>query len=218
MKGSSGETMLAVPVFNMQGKRTGEVEVAPSSLGGRVRPQLIKQAVVAYLDHQWQKSARTKGRSEVQGSTRKLYRQKGTGNARAGMIRTPVRKGGGRTFAKRVPTSTKEFPKKMRRLARDNAILAKIQANEVMILEDLKCPKPKTKVLAAMLSALGVERGCLMAMHETDSNAYKSGRNIPRTDIRVVDDVHAYDVLRRPQVIFTKAAFSRITGGGKAKE
>ena len=162
--------MLAVPVFNMKGKRTGEVEVDPASLGGHVRPQLIKQAVVAYLDHQWQKSARTKGRADVQGSTRKLYRQKGTGNARAGMIRTPVRKGGGRTFAKRIPPSTKEFPKKMRRLARDNAILAKIQANEVMILEDLRCPQPKTKVFASMLSALGIDRGCLVAMHEADSN------------------------------------------------
>lgn len=210
--------MLAVPVFNMQGKRKGEVEVDPASLGGHVRPQLLKQAVVAYLDHQWQKSARTKGRADVKGSTRKLYRQKGTGNARAGMIRTPVRKGGGRTFAKRVPPSTKEFPKKMRRLARDNAILAKIQANEVMILEELQCPEPKTKSFAAMLTALGVHRGCLVAMHKPDSNAYKSGRNIPQTDIRVVNDVNAYDVLRRPRVIFTKAAFSLITTGAVAKE
>ena len=210
--------MLAVPVFNMQGKRTGEVEIDPACLGGYVRPQLIKQAVVSYLDHQWQKSARTKGRADVEGSTRKLYRQKGTGNARAGMVRTPVRKGGGRTFAKSIPTSTKEFPKKMRRLARDNAILAKIQANEVMILEDLLCPQPKTKVFASMLSALGIEKGCLVAMHEADSNAYKSGRNIPQTDIRVVDDLHAYDVLRRPRVIFTKAAFSRIAAGPAAKK
>jgi len=209
--------VIAVPVFNMKGKRTGEVEIDPESLGGRVRPELIKQAVVAYLNHQWQKSARTKGRGDVKGSTRKLYRQKGTGNARAGMIRTPVRKGGGRTFAKRVPRMTKDFPKKMRRLARNNAVLAKIQANKVMILDDLKCPEPKTKVFASMLMALGVERGCLVAMHEPDSNAYKSGRNIPRTDIRVVDEVHAYDVLRRPQVIFTKAAFSRLTIPAKAK-
>jgi len=210
--------MLAVPVFNMAGQRTGEVEVDPACLGGRVRPELIKQAVVAYLDHRWQRSARTKGRADVAGSTRKLYRQKGTGNARAGMIRTPVRKGGGRTFAKRVPPATKEFPKKMRRLARDNAILAKIQANEVIILDELQCSEPKTKVFASMLSALGVQKGCLVAMHAADENAYKSGRNIPRTDIRVVDDVNAYDVLRRPRVIFTKEAFTRVTSRAAAKE
>ena len=204
--------MLAVPVFNMAGERTGEVEVDPASLGGRVRPELIKQAVVAYLDHQRSKSARTKGRSDVEGSTRKLYRQKGTGNARAGMIRTPVRKGGGRTFAKRVRPATKELPKKMRRLARDHAILAKIEANEVMILDELRCPEPKTRIFATMLSALGVQKGCLVAMHAADENAYKSGRNIPKTDIRIVDDVNAYDVLKRRQVIFTKAAFSKVAG------
>ena len=204
--------MLAVPVFNMAGERTGEVEVDPASLGGRVRPELIKQAVVAYLDHQRSKSARTKGRSDVKGSTRKLYRQKGTGNARAGMIRTPVRKGGGRTFAKRVRPATKELPKKMRRLARDHAILAKIEANEVMILDELRCPEPKTKVFATMLSALGVQKGCLVAMHAADENAYKSGRNIPKTDIRIVDEVNAYDVLKRRQVIFTRAAFSKVAG------
>jgi large subunit ribosomal protein L4 len=87
-----------------------------------------------------------------------------------------------------------------------------------MILDDLRCPEPKTKVFASMLAALGIERGCLVAMHEANSNAYKSGRNIPQTDIRVVDDLHAYDVLLRPRVIFTKAAFSRIAAGAAAKE
>jgi len=205
--------MLAVPVFNMKGKRTGEVEVDPTSLGGRVRPQLIKQAVVAYLDHQRQRNARTKGRADVAGSTRKLYRQKGTGNARAGMIRTPVRRGGGRTFAKRVPGHTKELPKKMRRLARDNAVLAKIQANEVMIVDDLQCSEPKTRVFANMLSALEIKRGCVLALHAPDANTYRSGRNIPNTDIRIVDELNAYEVLRRPRVIFTKPAFERLTSG-----
>src|SRR3990172_7924351 len=120
--------MLSVPVFNMKGERAGEVEIDPEVLGGRVRTRLLKQAIVAFLDHQRQDSARTKGKAQVAGSTRKLYRQKGTGNARMGQIRQPVRKGGGRAFAKRVPPAMKEFPKKMRRIARDNAILAKIQA------------------------------------------------------------------------------------------
>ncbi len=202
--------MLSVPVFNMKGKRVGEVEVDPVALGGKVRPSLIKQAMVSYLAHQRQGSARTKGKAQVEGSTRKLYRQKGTGNARMGQIRTPLRKGGGRAFAKRVPPATRAFPKKMRRVARDHALLAKIQANEVMIVDDLRCAEPKTKVFASMLSALGVERGCVVAMHERDVNTYKSGRNIPRTDIRLVDDLNAYDVLRRPRVIFTKPAFARM--------
>ena len=111
--------MLSVPVCNMTGDRTGEVEIDPAVLGSKVRVRLMKQAVVAFLDHQRQHSARTKGRSDVEGSTRKLYRQKGTGNARVGMLRTPTRRGGGRTFARRGPRKRKGFPKQMRRLARE---------------------------------------------------------------------------------------------------
>lgn len=202
--------MLSVPIFNMQGTKLGSFEVDEAKLGGRVRPSLIKQAVVAYLDHQRQGNARTKSRAQVAGSTRKLYRQKGTGNARAGMIRTPVRKGGGRAFAKMRPPAVKEFPKKMRRAARDSAILAKIHANEFVLIDGLRCNEPKTKVFVSMLSALNATRGCLVAMHERDMNVYKSGRNIADADIRVIDEVNAYDVLRRPRVIFTKSAFERI--------
>ena len=205
--------MLAVPIYNVAGERTGEAEIDPAVLGGRVRPALIKQAIVAYRDHQRQGSARTKGRSQVTGSTRKLYRQKGTGNARVGNIRTCVRRGGGRAFAKRGPRSTKELPKKMRRLARDSAILAKIQANDVLILDELQCPEPKTKVFAAVLSALGVERGCLLALHELDRNIHLSGRNVPNSDIRVLDDLNAYEVLRRRKLVFTKPAFERLGEG-----
>ena len=203
--------MLAVPVVNMDGKRLGEIEVVPDAFGGEVRPKLIKQAIVAYLDHQAQRSVRTKGRADVSGSTRKLYRQKGTGNARAGSSRTPLRRGGGRTFARRVPRSVKGFPKKMRRLARDSAILAKIKDDDVLVLDDLVCPEPKTKVIASMLSAVGAGKSCLLAISEQDSSVYLSGRNIPETDVRVVDELSAYDVLRRSTVIFTKPAFELLT-------
>ncbi len=204
--------MLAVPVFNMQGERTGELEIDPAVLGGRVRPRLIKQAIVAFLDHQRQQSSRTKGRADVQGSTRKIYRQKGTGNARAGNLRTGLRRGGGRTFAKRGPRSVKGLPKKMRRLARDSAILAKIQAEDVLVVEDFECSQPKTKVLSGMLSALGVDKGCLVALHERSRDVYLSGRNIPRTDIRLVEELTAYEVLRRRKLLLTKPAFERLRG------
>ncbi len=206
--------MPAIPVFNMQGQRTGEVEVDPAVFGGKVRPRLIKQVVVAFLDHQRQCSARTKRRSDVVGSTRKLYRQKGSGNARAGAVRTPVRRGGGRTFAKLRPRAAKLIPKKMRRLALNSAILAKIQADDVMILDELVFPEPKTRAFASMLTALGVDRGCLVAMHEPNENAYRSGRNIPDTDIRLVGELNAYEVLRRRRVIFTKTAFETLGGNG----
>jgi len=208
--------MLAVPVFDMSGKQSGEIEVDPAVLGGRVRPRLIKQAVVAFLDHQRQRSARTKRRSDVEGSTRKLYRQKGTGNARAGAIRTPVRRGGGRTFGKRVPGAVKALPKKMRRLARNSAVLAKIQANEVMVLDGFDCEAPKTKVFASMLTALGADNGCVFAMHEPNRNAHLSGRNLAKTDVRLVGELSAYEVLLRKKIVFTKAAFEQLIAPAEA--
>ena len=203
--------MLSVPVVNMKGDPAGEVTIDPAVLGGRVRAALIKQAIVAYLDHQRSDSARTKGRAAVAGSTRKLYRQKGTGNARAGMIRTPVRRGGGRAFAKRVPHSPKELSKKMRRLARDSAILAKIKASEVVVLDGFQCAAPKTKAFATMLTAIGADRGCVFATVEYDRAAYLSGRNVARTEVRSVDEMSVYDVLKRSRVVFTRAAFERLS-------
>ncbi|MCH7926032.1 MAG: 50S ribosomal protein L4 [Planctomycetes bacterium] len=204
--------MVAVPVFNVEGKRVGEMEIDPAVLGGRVRPKLLKQAIVAYADHRRQRSARTKGRADKEGSTRKLYRQKGTGNARVGNLRTAIRRGGGRAFAKRIPTAEKAFPKKMRRLARNNAILAKIESENVLIVEGLSFSEPKTKALTATLSALGIHGGCLLAMHEPDRHLYLSSRNIPDTDVCVVADLNAYDVLLREKLLFTKPAFERLQG------
>jgi len=210
--------MLAVPLVNAKGERLGQVEIDPASLGGTVRPRLIKQAIVAYLDHQRQRSARTKGRSDVEGSTRKIYRQKGTGNARAGTIRTPIRRGGGRAFAKRVPGAAVELPKKMRRLARNSAILAKIESECVLVLDELQCSEPKTAPFAAMLSALGAHKGCLVALGSYDGNIYRSGRNIPKTEIRVFDELSAYEVMLRPKVIFTRPAFERLTSRTAVEE
>lgn len=208
--------MLSVPVFNMKGERTGEMTIDPAVLGGRVRPALIKQAVVAYLDHQRQRSVRTKRRSDVVGSTHKLYRQKGTGRARMGASRTPLRRGGGRAFGRRVPGAVKGLPKGMRRLARNSAVLAKIRANDVAVVEDLRCDVPRTKPIASMLQVLGADRGCVLALHGYDANVYRSGRNIPRTDVRVVDELTPYEILRRRKLLFTRAAFELFGGGRPA--
>lgn len=201
--------MLSVPVYSMKGDRIGAMEVDAEALGGAVRPTLIKQAVVAFLDHQRQHSARTKGRSQTAGSTRKLYRQKGTGNARAGTIRTPVRRGGGRAFAKRVPGSVKEIPKKVRRLACCNAVLSRIEDSDVLVIDNFKLNEAKTKSFVGVMNAIDVKNGCVLAMHERDKNIFLSGRNIERTEIRHVDDLNAYDVMLRPKLVFTKPAFEQ---------
>jgi large subunit ribosomal protein L4 len=118
--------MINVPVYNMSGEQTGSMEVDEARLGGKVRLDLLKQAVVMWQSNQRQGSARTKNRARVEGSTRKLFRQKGTGNARMGTVRTCIRRGGGVAFAKLEQHLRRAMPRKMRQLARNSALLAKM--------------------------------------------------------------------------------------------
>jgi large subunit ribosomal protein L4 len=156
-----------------------------------------------------QGSAHTKSRADVEGSSRKIYRQKGTGRARMGNARTPVRRGGGMAFAKRPRDFRQAMPVKMRRLARNNAVLAKIQADAALIVDGLKVDAPKTGPLAKLLKAVQAERGCVLATNGLDLNVYKSGRNIPRTEITDVAALNAYQILSRRKLIFTREAFNR---------
>lgn len=199
--------MLDIPVLNDTGKEVGKVAIDPAHLGGKVRPRLLKQAIVMYQAGQRVGTASTKGRSEVDGSTHKLYRQKGTGNARAGAIRTPVRRGGGCTFAKSARDFSKRMPKRMRRLACRNALLARILAGDVVVIEKLEFDKPQTGRLQSTLRGLGADRGCLLALAEPNTEIYKSGRGLPRTEVIPVSELNAYALLRRKKVVFTKAAF-----------
>ncbi len=212
--------MIDVPVYNMAGEQTKTVQVDSDEFGGRIRPELIKQVLVAYADHHGQRSARTRSRGMVEGSTRKIYRQKGTGNARMGTIRTVVRRGGGVAFAKTALHHKAGLPKKMKRLARNSAILAKLQSNDVLIIDDFSFDAPKTKKFVSMLSAVGATKGCVVALSAADEHAFKSGRNIPKTEIRLFSDLNAYDILRRRKLIFAGSAFDALraeaTRSGKA--
>ncbi len=208
--------MIDVPVYNTEGEQIDTVQLDAVRFGGHVRLALLKQAVVMYEANRRQGSAATRSRSETVGSTRKLYRQKGTGNARAGMVRTPVRRGGGHTFAKKARDFSKGMPKQMRRLARNSAILAKAEANDILVVDGLAFDEPKTKRFASLLAAVGADRGCLLALHEQDVNIWKSGRNIPKTEICQVEQLNAYGILRRRKLILTREAFDRVIGGGEA--
>ena len=131
--------MIELPIYDKQGKQVDTLAVDEASLGGEVRPALLKQAYVMFHANRRQGSARTKSRGMVAGSTRKLYRQKGTGNARVGTRRTVVRKGGGVAFAKNRTHEDfrQKMPKKARRLANRNALLAKLVDSEVKVIDDL---------------------------------------------------------------------------------
>src|SRR5690242_16633463 len=130
--------MIEVPVFNQAGSKISTIQIDPAKLGGEVRKELLKQALVMYHANQRQGTVRTKARGEVAGSTRKMFRQKGTGNARTGGIRNPIKKGGGHAKNKRPKDWRQAMPKKQRRLARDSAILDKLQSNDVRVLDAIK--------------------------------------------------------------------------------
>jgi large subunit ribosomal protein L4 len=200
--------MLSIPVYNESGAQVGAEQLDEALLGGKVNPALLKQAVVMYQSNLRQGDACTKTRAQVEGSTRKLYRQKGTGRARRGQIRTPIMRGGGRAFPTGLRNFHQDMPRKMRRLARNQAVLAKIQSQDAIILDGFKPAEPKTKRFATMLKATRSDRGCVLATAGLDPVLFKSGRNVPRTEIRDVAQLTALDVLSRRRLIFTRDAFN----------
>lgn len=199
--------MLEVAVYNRDGQQIETLKVDEAVFGGVVRPALLKQAIVMYHQNRRVGTAVTKNKSLVEGSTRKLYRQKGTGNARMGQIRTPIRKGGGVAFAKYARDFSQTMPKKQRRLACASALLAKLQAGKVKVIDQLSFQQPKTKEMAKILSNLKIDRSCLVAIETLDQNIYKSARNIPKVDVLPVKDLNAWALLSKQQVLFTKQAF-----------
>src|SRR5918911_3319126 len=140
--------MIELPIYNQAGKELEKFQVDEAKLGGEVRKALLKQALVHYHANQRQGTVRTQARGEVAGSTRKMFRQKGTGNARTGGVRHPIKKGGGHAKQKRPKDWRQAMPKKARRLARNSAILSKIQSNDIRVIDRIALEQPKTKLMA----------------------------------------------------------------------
>jgi large subunit ribosomal protein L4 len=198
--------MIDVTVVNREGQEVESLQVDEAQLGGEVRYPLLKQAIVMYQANKRVGTAATKSRGMVDGSTRKLYRQKGTGNARMGNLRTCVRTGGGVAFAKRKRDFRQRMPKKQRRLARNSAVLSKLQSGNVIVIDQLAFEAPKTREFAQVLKNLEIQRSCLVTIPQLDTNVYKSARNIPKVDVMVVGDLNAGDICNKQKMLFTKEA------------
>lgn len=198
--------MIDLAVYNKDGNEIDKLKVDESILGGSVRYHLLKQAIIMYHANKRVGTATTKGRGEVAGSTRKLYQQKGTGNARVGNLRTAKRVGGGVTFAKIAREFRKRMPKKQRRLARDSAVLAKLLGNNVMVVDELNFEKPKTKDFLNILNNLKIQRSCLVAVSDYDGNIHKSAQNIPKVSVLPVAELNAGDICSYYKMLFTKNA------------
>jgi large subunit ribosomal protein L4 len=205
--------MIEVPVYNQEGQQVSTLNVDEKSLGGEVNAALLKQALVMYHANLRQGTVKTKGRGEVEGSTRKLFRQKGTGNARQGSIRQPVRKGGGHAKQKTPKDWRLAMPKKQRRAARDHALLSKLLAKDVKVIDALNLPEPKTKVVVGMFKKLGIDRSVVFALDGINAVAVKSARNIDRTTLTTVEQLNAWDLLRHRTLLVTKAGIEKLTAG-----
>ena len=210
--------MITVAVHNRDGKEIDSLKVDKAVLGGRVRIALLKQAIVMYHANKRVGTAATKSRGMVEGSTRKIYRQKGTGNARMGTVRTNIRRGGGVAFAKVARDFGKDMPKKQKRLARDSAILAKLQVGNVVVVDEMKFEQPKTKDFVKILGNLKIDRSCLVTISEPDQNLYKSARNIPKISVIKVSDLNAGDICNTQKMLFTKDAFLTVINKTKTAD
>jgi large subunit ribosomal protein L4 len=202
--------MIEIPVYNLDGQEIEKIQVDEAKLGGEIRPHLLKQALVMYHANQRQGTVRTKARGEVAGSTRKMFKQKGTGNARTGGIRNPIKKGGGHAKQRRPKDWRLAMPKKMRRLARDSAILSKIQSNEIRVVDDFKLAEPKTKNVVKILKALGIDRSVLLALPAHDALIERSARNLQKTQTTTVAQLNAWDILNKRTLLTTKAGIEQI--------
>ena len=205
-------------VYNTDGQEVESLKVDEAVFGGSVRYPLLKQAIVMYHANKRVGTAANKGRSMVAGSSRKVFRQKGTGNARIGNIRTGKRVGGGVTFAKSLRDFGKRMPKKQRRLARDSAILAKLLSNNVVVVDGLNFEKPKTKDFIGVLNNLKIERSCLVTINSADVNLYKSAKNVPKVAVMPVSELNAGDICNYRKMLFTKEAFLSVLNRDQTSE
>lgn len=194
-------------VYDMSGKKVGSYEIDPAELAPRVSKQLLHDAVVMYQANQRQGTQKTKTRGEVAGSTRKLYRQKGTGNARAGARRSGTRRGGGHIFAKRPRDFGWRMPRKALQQATRMALASRIADDEVKLIDTLAVAGPKTSVVAGMLAKLGLgDSTVLLAPEKHDAAVWKSARNIEGVSVAPVAELNAWAILRPRSIVMTKAA------------
>jgi len=201
---------MQAPVYNLAGEKVADIEISEAVFGAPFNEAVVHQAVVRQQANARQGTASTKTRGVVAGSTRKLYRQKGTGNARAGSIKSPLRRGGGIVFGPHPRSYRQAFPKKMLRLALRCALSAKTSDGEMKILDSLKFDEIKTRQVSAALDALNVESTALMVTAAAEQNLVKSARNIPGIKTLPANQLNVVDILSHRILLMEVAAVRKV--------
>ena len=203
--------MISLPIYDRAGNQVGSYEIDPAALAPKVNKQLLHDVVVMYQASRRQGTQRTKSRGEVAGSTRKLYRQKGTGNARAGSRRSGIRRGGGHIHAVRPRDYSYRLPRKAVQAATRMAIRSKLDGGGLVCVDQLSFAEPRTKEMAAVLAALRMAgQSTLVATAGYDMNVYKSARNIQGVTVTPVAELNALSVLQPRRMLVTKEALDAI--------
>jgi large subunit ribosomal protein L4 len=227
--------MLTIPVYNPAGERVGEETIDPADFGGEINKQLLHDVVLMHLAARRVGTVNTRGRADVAGSGKKLFRQKGTGNARAGSKRTNKRKGGGVAFARRNRDYRYSMPKKAVRIATRMAILSKFQDGQALVLDGLSLTQPRTSVIAKALRAIRrpdltedeatesvgetkatasrrtlERRSVLLGLPTHDPVLHRSARNIEGVKVAPVAEFNTYDVLRQRYLVLTPDALATL--------
>ena len=201
--------MANVTVYNMEGKEVGTMELNDAVFGVEINEHLVHMAVVNQLANNRQGTQKAKTRSEVSGGGRKPWRQKGTGHARQGSTRAPQWTGGGVVFAPVPRDYSFKMNKKEKRAALKSALTSRVQANKLIVLDQLTMDAPKTKAMQNVLNSLNVNKA-LVVTKENDANVVLSARNIPDVKTALVNTINVYDVMKYNTVVLTKDAVAAI--------
>ena len=202
---------MKLDILTIGGESTGRsFEFSNDILGEKPNEHTVYLAVKAYLANQRQGTHKAKERGELSGSTRKLVKQKGTGGARKGSIKSGVLRGGYRIFGPRPRNYSQDLNKKVRRVAKRSVLLDKLQRNKVIIVEDFSFDTPKTSELVSILGALKAARKPLVVTGELNKNVYLSGRNIPKAGVTYTDELNVYELLNSDSVILFEGALEKL--------
>ncbi|MBW2061658.1 MAG: 50S ribosomal protein L4 [Deltaproteobacteria bacterium] len=202
--------MVMVDIYNLSKEKVGQIELPSDIFDVPLRPHLVHEVVLAQLASRRSGTASTKGRSEIRGSTHKPYRQKGTGRSRAGSLKSPIRRGGGVIFGPKPRNYSYRPPKKVKRTALKVALTAKLQEEELLILNTFDLPEIKTKLFVEAMAGLDLTNA-LIVTPEAHENLERSARNVPGIKVLRSGGLNVYDVLKYRHLVLLKPCIAQIT-------
>jgi large subunit ribosomal protein L4 len=199
-----------IDITSLDGQSAGSIELNEAIFGLEPRPDILARMVRYQLAKRRAGTHKAKGRSEIARTGKKLYRQKGTGNARHGSARVPQFRGGGRAFGPVVRSHAHDLPKKVRALALKHALSAKAKDGGIIVWTNAELAEPKTKSLKANFAKLGLTNALIIDGAELKTNFLQAARGIPDVDVLPVQGINVYDILRREKLVLTKAAIDAL--------